>query len=185
MNPYNHYDETETKRCQVVYLSAIKNLEPEQICKYVDYALRTVKIYIRKYMDELLQKAVELFAQADTVITSKVEDLKDDVKEKCYLFKFYTDEGILFTKVGTTKRTIMTRLNEELRTYKKSGFRITEVVIEAVVDCGLIPAEGLESFCRAAFIHLYPNNYKKNDRFMRVDVAVEDFNELTKMYLTK
>ena len=184
MNPYGNYEDTKIKRCQVVYLREVENLKPKQICKIVGYSLNTIKTYIYKFK-ELLEEAKKLFQKVETEIISRVENLGKTGEEKCYLFKFYDDNKILFTKVGTTTRETMTRLKEEIKSYTKSGFRITKVIIENVVDCGLIPAEGLESFCRAKFMLKYPNTFKKNDRFMGVDIPVEYFNNLAKIYLTE
>ena len=184
MNPYGSYEDTKIKRCQVVYLKEVEHLKPKQISKIVNYSLSTIRAYIYKFKN-LLEEAKKLFQKVEIVIISKVENLGKVGEEKCYLFKFYEDNKILFTKVGTTTRETITRLKEEIKSYTRSGFKITKVIIENVVNCGSIPAEGLESFCRAKFMLKYPNTFKKNDRFMRVDIPVEYFNNLTKMYLTE
>ena len=184
MNPYDSYEDTKIKRCQVVYLKEVEHLKPKQISKIVNYSLNTIKAYIYKFKN-LLEEAKKLFQKIEIVIISKAENLGKVGEEKCYLFKFYEDNKILFTKVGTTTRETMTRLKEEIKSYTRSGFKITKVIIENVVNCGSIPAEGLESFCRAKFMLKYPNTFKKNDRFMGVDIPVEYFNNLTKMYLTE
>jgi len=184
LNPYGSYEDTKIKRCQVVYLKEVEHLKPKQISKIVNYSLNTIKAYIYKFKN-LLEEAKKLFQKVEIVIISKAKNLGKVGEEKCYLFKFYEDNKILFTKVGTTTRETMTRLKEEIKSYTRSGFKITKVIIENVVNCGSIPAEGLESFCRAKFMLKYPNTFKKNDRFMGVDIPVEYFNNLTKMYLTE
>ena len=78
--------------------------------------------------------------------------------------------------MGTTTRTVIQRLKEELRsnTYKKIG--CVRAVVNRVYDCGDIPAEGLESYFRALYIKRYPQSFKKNDRFMNewFDLAEAD-----------
>jgi len=182
LSPYANYEDTQTKRLQVIYLKEVEHLTAKQISKFVDYSLSTIRNYISKFRN-LLEEAKRLFTRKEVEIISKVKNLGKSGEEKCYLFKFYQDKKILFTKVGTTTREVMTRLKEEIRSYTKSGFPITKVIIENVFDCGNIPAEGLESFCRAKFILDYPNTFKKNDRFMGVDIPVEKFNSIMESYL--
>ena len=117
-------------------------------------------------------------------IIEKVPIIFGNGTKLCYLFKFYDSEGnLLFSKIGTTERAILQRLKEEIRKYKKS-FDIYGVVIESVWDCGDIPPEGAESFVRAHFIKNNPTSYVKNDRFLKYDISVAEFNDCVKAYLT-
>ena len=181
LNPHGNFEDMDIKRMQVVYLREVEHLTPREIVRFVDYSINTVKCYMYKFK-HLLEKAKELFEKAVVTIVSKIDFVDEEKTEKCYLFKFYDGENILFSKIGTTTRKVVTRLKEEIKSYTKAGFSISKVVIEDVVNCGDIPAEGLESFCRAKFILKYPNTFKKNDRFMGVDIPVKVFQTVTKNY---
>lgn len=180
MNPYDFKsDKPYEKRLQVIYLGLKENLPPRKIVKYVDYAISTIRSYLWKFK-ELLAEAVEFF-KPEVEIISKVKDIPN--ADKCYCFKFYGfNNKILFTKIGTTARPVIKRLKEEIKSYTKAGFTITKVVIESIINCGSIPSEGAESFARALFIQKYPNTFKKNDRFMNVNIPVEEFNKIIRMY---
>lgn len=87
--------------------------------------------------------------------------------EKCYLIEFFDEnDNSICSKVGTTTRTVLERIREELnsKTYKSMG--AVRCVIHRIYDCGNIPAEGLESYFRAKYIRKYPESFKKNDRFI-------------------
>lgn len=184
LDPYESYTETKIKRLQVVYLSYVKKLPPREIKKYVDYAISTIATYSRKFLNNLAE-AKNLFDRIEDYIVTKVKDLGKPGSEKCYLFKFYDfDKQILFSKVGTTTREVLTRAKEEFRNYSKQ-FNIGLVTIESVIDCGAVPAEGAESFCRAKFIKMFPNAFKKNDRFLNVDISTKDFNSIVSSYLVQ
>lgn len=182
LNPHGSFEDMKTKRLQVVYLREVEHLSAAEIAEFVNYSVNTIKSYMYKF-SHLLAEAKKLFEKVVITVISKIENLGEKGTEKCYLFKFYNEEKILFSKIGTTTREVLTRLKEEIRSYSKSGFFITKVIIEDIVNCGDIPAEGLESFCRAKFIRNYPNTFKKNDRFMGVDIPVEEFKRMTAMYL--
>lgn len=114
------------------------------------------------------------------------DNLLDDAKEKCYLFRFFNAEGErLCSKVGTTKRTVIARLKEELSssTYQKMG--ATSAIIDRVYGCGDTPAEGLESYFRAEYIKLFPNSFKKNDRFINEDFDLDKADMIANEYLNK
>lgn len=141
-----------------------------------------VKSLARKYIldaENMIVKTVKAFS--DTIIS--LVDNGEEAGEKVYLFKFYDEVGdFLFTKVGTTTRKVSQRLKEEIKSYRKN-FSIGYAVIESVFDCGDLPAEGAESYCRAKFIKEFPNTFQKNDRFMGVDIPVVNFNEAVTSYL--
>lgn len=181
-NPYTlKTDDTHLKRLQLVYLGLKDKLTPEKIARYVDYSVSTIKTYLRKFKD-LLEEAISIF----TSTVSIVQDVADFGKgvDKCYLFKFYNNDKIVFSKIGTTARPIKTRLREEIKSYTKTGFDFTHVVIESIINCGEVPSDGAESLARAMFIRQYPNTFLKNDRFLGVDIPKEKFENLVKNYLT-
>ena len=128
-----------------------------------------VKTLARKYILDTENMIVKVIKQvADTIIS---------------LVNNGDEEGNLqFSKVGTTTRKVSQRLKEEIRSYRKN-FSIGYAVIESVFNCGDLPAEGAESYCRAKFIKQYPHTFKKNDRFIGINIPVDDFNDIVKSYL--
>ena len=185
-NPFEQYENIQIKRMQVVYLSAHLKMAKKKVAEITGYAISTVKTYTRKFID-LLSAAKEYFEKPIAlVIQILCDDLGKAKNEKCYLFKFYDNsDKLLFSKVGTTTRAVKTRLKEEIKTYRKSGFDIGKAEICKVIDCGNVPAEGAESFCRAAFIKQFPHTFKKNDRFMNVDIPTAEFTKIVKGYLAQ
>ena len=139
----------------------------------------------KKYeLDKINLVIIERVKRAFEGIINKVKITFAHGTKQCYLFKFYDRDGnLLFSKIGMTERTVEARLKEEIRNYKKS-FDVCGVVVESVIDCKEIPAEGAESHLRGYFIKKYPQNYVKNDRFVGIDIDVNEFNEVVNNYLT-
>ena len=177
---FQKFEDTDMKRMQVVYLDKY-GFEPEQIAKWVDYAVSTIKTYIKKFAD-LLTKAEKLFYH----VTKKVKKVLVGGRQLVYLFKFYDSDGkLICSKVGTTTRLPEQRLTEEIKYYQKHGIPVASTEICSVIDCGSIPCEGAESITRAAFIRKYPDAFCKNDRFFGVDLPVRTFNQIVKNYLAE
>ncbi len=180
------------RRLQLTYLLNDETVAPndrlgyDEIGKLVDYAGSTVRSYGYKFI-EYLEEARRLFCSVVKKIINgiveKVPVLFAKGTKLCYLFKFYDSNGdLVFSKVGTTERAIKTRLNEEIRKYSKK-FDIYGVEIESVIDCGDIPPEGAECHIKGYFIKKYPNAYAKNDRFLGINISVDEFNEQVNAYL--
>ncbi len=178
INALEKYEETETKRMQIVYLHKY-NFSIEEIAKYTGYAISTIKSYINKFSD-LLEKACKTFYH----ITQKVKSTIQAGKQLVYLFKFYdADKNLICSKVGTTIRLPEQRLKEEIRYYKKHNMPVESAEICSVIDCGELPAEGAESYTRAYFIKKHPKQFKKNDRFFNINIGTRTFNKLVNEYL--
>lgn len=107
-----------------------------------------------------------------------VESFDIPKTEKIYLFKFFEcgKTEPLFTKIGTTTRTCLKRVKEEISYYLKQ-FDLERVDVDAIHDCGDMPAESYESFLRAMFTKKYPNSWKRNDRFFGVDILPSEFSK--------
>lgn len=88
------------------------------------------------------------------------------------------DNNLIFSKVGTTTRSITTRMLEHLKYYKNLG--VKRIIIDKVYDCGNIPAECFESYFRAVYIMQYPNTYHKNDRFFGVTFDITQADKIFK-----
>lgn len=180
VNAFQKFEDTETKRLQVVYLN-YHGFDPDEIHKWVDYSVSTIKTYVRKFAD-LVEKAKKFFYH----IYKKVKAVLRGGKQLVYLFKFYDSDGkLICSKVGTTTRLPDQRLAEEIKYYRKHGIPVESTEICSVIDCGAIPCEGAESATRAAFIHKFPDAFHKNDRFFGVDIPVRTFNQIVKNYLAE
>ena len=100
----------------------------------------------------------------------------------CYLFKFYdSNNELVYTKVGTTERTIRERLSEELRQYRKNC-DISHATVESVFDTGELFPEGVQDYIKGMWMRKYNKYYVRNDRFT-CDIPTEDFNALVTNYL--
>lgn len=179
---FQKFEDTDTKRMQVVYLDSC-GFTPAEIRKWVEYAESTIKGYIKKFAD-LLEKAKKYFYH----VTKKVKAVLRGGKQLVYLFKFYDSDGkLICSKVGTTTRLPEERMREEIKSYQKSKDELVASIDHAeicsVIDCGAIPAEGAESQTRALFIRKFPDTFKKNDRFMGVDIPTATFNRVVRTYL--
>ena len=101
----------------------------------------------------------------------------------CYLFKFYDSNGnLLYSKVGTTERTIRERLAREISDYRKGGHDVGYAVIESVINTSFYHPEGAESYVRAMFIKKFNDCFIKNDRFT-CDIDTNEFNKMVTSYL--
>lgn len=103
------------------------------------------------------------------------ENLKGE--QAVYFFKFYSEEILLFNKVGTSAKDVVARLRDEIGEYSKK-FSIRRVEIHRIRSCGMYPAEGAESALRAELIRQYPTAFRKNDRFFGVDIDPTVFDEI-------
>ncbi len=103
------------------------------------------------------------------------ENLKGE--QAVYFFKFYSEEILLFNKVGTSAKDVVARLRDEIGEYSKK-FSIRRVEIHRIRSCGMYPAEGAESALRAELIRQYPTAFRKNDRFFGVDIDPAVFDEI-------
>lgn len=98
-----------------------------------------------------------------------------------YFFKFYSEEVLIFNKVGTSAKNVVSRLRDEIGEYSKK-FDIRRVEIHRIRSCGDCPAEGAESMLRAELIRQYPTAFRKNDRFFGVDIDPCVFDEIISQY---
>lgn len=148
----------------------------------LEQIFNNVKSLSRKYILDPVTKTVKKIIECSIIWKCK---FTNQLGEKVYLFKFFNEKNeIVFTKIGTTAREVEKRLKEEIRAYRKK-FDIAYAEIDNVIDCGNINAEGPESFCRAIFMKDYKGAYLKNDRFLKVNIPVERFNELVTSYLSE
>lgn len=196
MNAYSQYDDCQTKYRQIVYLSEKRGETYEFIADLTNYAVSTVRNYVRKFA-HLLEEACEMFkhsrkkkTQMQTVdrpeypgIKFECPDITDKDSEKFYLIRAFNAEGErVFSKVGTTIREMLIRMKEHLKAYKDLG--IVQIVVDRIWDCGNIPAEGYESWFRAWYIRKWPDKFSKNDRFFDVDFDLEEAQNIFTQYAT-
>lgn len=88
--------------------------------------------------------------------------------------------NLIYSKCGTTTRTIDARMKEHLRYYIKDD--VENIIIDFVMDCEKIPAEALESFFRAYGIKRNPKAFKKNDRFRGIEFSMEEIYKIIAKY---
>lgn len=191
MNAYNHYDDTQTKYRQIIYLSKKRGEPVDFIANLTHYAVSTVRNYIKKFA-HLLEEACELFKHSrkkkERLLHPEVPGIKftcpDDLAdgEKFYLIRAFDKCGKrIFSKVGTTARTVIQRMKEHLKYYEKLG--VVEIIVDQIWNCGNIPAEGLESWFRAIYIRKWPDKFNKNDRFFDVDFDLDEAQMWYEKYL--
>ena len=103
--------------------------------------------------------------------------------DKIYLVRFYENDKLLFSKVGTTKRTVKTRVKEEIKAYEKSGYVITKVkIIDFIEVANENLSLGVECQLKAKLIKKHQNNFIKNDRFT-IKIKKDEFQKIVKKYL--
>lgn len=141
-------------------------------------------------LDKVAMTIVEI---VEKVVKKRKSRTRDDIIEKvpitfakgtklCYLFKFYDNNGeLVYTKIGTTERTIRGRLTEELRDYRKTK-DIKYATIESVFDAGELFPEGIQDYIKGLWIRKYNKYYVRNDRFT-CDIPTKEFNSLATNYL--
>jgi hypothetical protein len=180
IDAFQVFEDADTKHLQTIYLDK-HGFTHEQIKKWTGYAISTIKKYIHDFADRI-EEACNKFYH----ITQKVKAVMRGGRQLVYLYKFYYENGeLICSKVGTTTRLPEQRLKEEIRYYQKHGIAVANVEICSVIDCGTIPAEGAESYTRAAYIQKHPEAFHKNDRFFGVDIPTRTFNKLVAEYLGK
>lgn len=103
------------------------------------------------------------------------ENLRNE--QAVYFFKFYGEEVLIFNKVGTSAKNVISRLRDEIGEYSKK-YDVRRVEIHRIRSCGMYPAEGAESALRAELIRHYPQAFRKNDRFFDVDIDPAVFDEI-------
>lgn len=176
-NALERQTETEVKRAQVVYLFNVLDYTYEKISEITSYAIATIKSYIKKF-SYLLDQAKEWFetkakrkgrtskyAEMVEWNCDRVENTNGD--ELLYLIRMYDrDDELMYSKVGTTTRSVEQRMIEHCRYYQKEN--IGKIIVDKVYNCNEVPAECFESYFRAYYIKKYPNTFKKNDRFKGV-----------------
>ena len=196
-NAYVRHDVATFRQMQVVFLSVECGLHPAEIAEITEYAVSTVRNYIRKYADLAdLARAyfcvveVEPEVEPVNVLYRKFRDGRSvpmefmpnfgenlSNEEMVYFFKFYGADGLLFDKIGTTTKNAVSRLRDEIGEYSKK-FPIDRVEIHRIRSCNGIPAEGYESQLRAKLIADHPTAYKRNDRFFGADIPAEIFDQI-------
>ena len=137
------------------------------VWNYVSEAYRIVKRFVKKTAEAILQKEKE----------------SSEKRQLFYLVRFLDSNGnLIWSKIGTTTRSIKERMKEHMRKYKKQGFDVATCDVQKVWDCGKIPAEGLESEFRASYVRRFPNLYVKTDRF-KMEFDYQEAEQIVLNYL--
>lgn len=139
-NVFEKQENLEVRNAQIVYLAEECGMEANEISKYVDLAVSTIRTYIRKFAN-LLEKAKEWFGD-------KAKQLAQKIKEKCnvtdivtyncehhkgdcaYIIEYFDSQhNFVFLKVGMTNN-INRRVGEHLRYYTNRGWDTTYAVVK-------------------------------------------------------
>ena len=133
------------------------------------------KKWANKYIIDTVKKTISKIkvavSQSNIIWNTEKEEYAKGT-ELCYLIELLGKNfNLVYSKIGTTTRSVETRMKEHLRYYAKEG--IEYIRINKVWDCGNIEAEGFESYFRAITMKNYPNTWKKNDRFVGVAIPLE------------
>ena len=147
-----------------------------KVWNFISDCFYIVGRFVKKTAGEI-QKA---FTHIDT---TNVETNFPEGTELVYLIRLLDEKGALvWSKIGTTTRTLQKRMKEHLKYYRKDG--VTDIEVTRVYNCGDIPAEGLESELRSKYMKIYPGTFRKNDRFTGVEFNLNEADEIVKNYLT-
>ena len=184
MNAYKKYNDCAIKYRQIVYLIKTKGEAVELVAKITDYANSTVRTYAYKFAD-LLDEAEEMFKGSRKINYDGIEfackELFDEASEKFYLLRAFNNYGeLLFSKVGTTTRPMIKRMQEHIKAYAKID--VACIVVDRVYDCGDVPAEGFESWFRAMYIRRWGKEFRKNDRFFGPVFDLDEADALFEQY---
>lgn len=144
---------------------------------------KIAKAIINKIKDNINQ-AKKVIARTGVNIIEKVNTVFSTGTKLCYLFKFYDSNGdLIFSKVGTTERTIRQRLTEEIKYYRNRGIDVNFATVESVFDTGELEPEGAQDYAKGYYTKKHKGHYMRNDRFT-CDINVDGFNKLITDYLT-
>ena len=141
---------------------------------------------ITDYVVEEIEKTLFRQYEDKQIPMNYLKNCGADIKgeEQVYLIKFFGEnkEKPLFSKIGTTKVSVNSRLRNEIKYYNDHNLDIHSADVCKILPCGEMPAESYESFLRALLIKKYPNTWHKNDRFFNVDIDVETFIQMCEQF---
>lgn len=145
-----------------------------EVWDYIADAYRIVKRFVKRVVSAVIP--------AVGVTVNKADTEYPEGSQLVYLVRLLDrDNELVWSKVGTTTRSIKKRMAEHLRYYRKYG--VTEVQVTRVWNCGELPAEGLESEFRAKYMKKYPGTFRKNDRFAGVEFDLDEADKIVENYL--
>lgn len=140
------------------------------------------KEYILDPVARTLRPIKAIVAPAACVSVKDVSTQFPEGSQLVYLIRLLDRNGeLIWSKIGTTKRSIKKRMAEHIRYYRKD--EVVSLELTRVWDCGDLPAEGLESEFRAKYMKKYPGTFRKNDRFAGVEFDLEEADRIVENYL--
>ena len=170
LNCFDHYEDTDTKRLQVIYLSEVKKLPPKKISEYVDYAVSTIRNYIWKFKD-MLSRAIALFEKGiETVFQIKKEYY-------AYIMNILSKNKLMYLKIGYScdpKR----RAKEHLKRYGATDVEIVKLYKFDNDDDGYT----MENVLRKYFKSKDGSIFIPRDRFQNIRCTNEDIEILDNKY---
>ena len=175
---YGKYEDTNTKHLQVIYLSEVIHLTPKEISVYVDYAVSTIKNYIRKFADRL-KEAKQLFKKVLNHIAGNDYDIflngYEKITKPCaYVIKIYDDCGFYkWLKVGKAKN-----LEQRMKGIARHGYKdtnISQIEVMHVFECETEDdALTMENVLRKFYKAKANSIFIPNDRFENIEFNKEE-----------
>lgn len=151
--------------------------------KSAEWAKKYILDPIKRTIEVLIEKPTrKRKSKYDESIIFDCPDFSEDWEQKCYLIRLLNNQGeLVWSKVGTTTKTIAQRMRQHLRYYAKYG--ITKLIVDRVYNTGEVPAEGLESMFRAEYMKHNPQAFRKNDRFYQIRFDLADADRLATQFV--
>ena len=170
---YGKYEDTDTKHLQVIYLAEVIHLTPKEISNYVDYAVSTIKTYIRKFADRL-KEAKKLFKKVINHIKGSDYEIflngyERIVKPCAYIVKVYDDIGeYRWLKVGKAKN-----LEQRMKGIASHGYKdtkVSKIIVQHVFECETEDdALTMENILRKFYKAKENSIFVPNDRFENIE----------------
>ena len=180
LNPFDHYEDKETRNLQIIYLDNILKIAREKIAEITGLAISTIKKYCNKFLD-LLDKAKRLFNNGlEKARLSKLDEKirweVEPTEKPCgYCIEFYNGKKLLWLKVGMTERPIRQRIKEHFAYYSKKGFENLNCVVKKLYEVNSHEmAEIIESALREVYKKNHEDCFIKNDRFKGIAYTGEE-----------
>lgn len=173
------------------YEKANKQWKPhwlECLKSIYEYWCKDLPSAIANKIKSIIDEAASIVHTVTAIVTKKEIEWNCENKnwekgtELFYLVRMIDSNGRrVFSKIGTTKRTIQRRMSEHFSAYK--NYNIQKIIIDKIIECPE-DAVGMESIFRAYYMRKYKEHYVKNDRFFDMDFDLNEAETIYQDYLS-